>query len=63
MLAGVTLAPVDPPAPRPVNPALCVPAPSVNVRLAVREPVVVGAKRIVAEQLDEAARVVPHVFV
>lgn len=49
--------------PNPVSPTLCVPAPSVNVRLAVRVPVVVGAKIIVAVQLAEASRVAPHVFV
>lgn len=48
--------------PRPDSATLCVPAPSVNARLAVRVPVAVGPKRIVAVQLAEAARVVPHVF-
>jgi len=48
--------------PSPERATFCVPAASTNARLAVRVLVVVGAKRIVAVQLAEAARVVPHVF-
>ena len=49
--------------PSPANPMLCLPASLINTRLAVRVPVVVGAKTTVAVQLAEAARLVPHVFV
>ena len=65
MLAGLTLAPVDPPVPRPVSPTICgLPlAPSLNVTLALREPATVGLNRIVAEQLAPAARLAPQVLV
>jgi len=49
--------------PRPVNPTLCVPAPSVNVRVAVRVPAVFGAKITDAVQLAFAASEVPQVLV
>lgn len=56
------LAATDPVIPSPVRGTFCVPALSLNVNVAVSVPVANGRNKIVAVQLTDAARLVPHVF-
>jgi hypothetical protein len=54
---------VGPSTPVPVNEAVCVPTPSVTVRVPLAGPAAVGVKSTVTAHAAAAASVAPHVFV
>jgi hypothetical protein len=54
---------VGPASPVPLNWAVCVPTPSVTVKLPVAAPACVGTKSTVTAHADPAARELPHVLV